>query len=110
MEKYIIIITNLYIFQLLHHPMLLYILTEYLQAGCGVILRGLDVRFHVRFECIQRIVPCRFNYCTKTFPLAQREAHELSEDCAVVAGREAVFAMVRFHVSKEANVIVELLG
>ena len=31
--------------------------------GCGVVLRGLDVRFHVRFECVHRIVTCRFDYC-----------------------------------------------
>ncbi len=49
-------------------------------------LRAMDVRFHVKFECSQRMVSCRFDYCTVIFPLCEREKHERT-DCAVMCAR-----------------------
>ena len=37
---------------------------------------------------------CMYFNVPATFPLIQRERHERSSDCAVVAGRESVFVKV----------------
>ncbi len=63
-------------------------------TGCDVKIRALDVRFHVKFECLQRVVPCRFEYCKAVFHLSQRAEHETT-DCAVLCARNAILSEVR---------------
>lgn len=54
---------------------------------CGLLIRGLDRRFHVRFECEQRVVACRFSHCSSVFPLRLREHHEKKE-CVILFARK----------------------
>eukprot|EP01034_Spumella_vulgaris_P028905 gene28905-35857_t len=59
--------------------------------GCIEKLRAMDVRFHIKFECTQRMVACRFDYCTVIFPLCERDKHEHT-DCAVMVSRVGVLS------------------
>ena len=44
---------------------------------CGQIITKKDTRFHIEYECMLRIVPCRHApLCLASFPLAERAQHE----------------------------------
>lgn len=57
--------------------------------GCGMKLRAIEVRFHVKFECVQRMTTCRFDYCEGVFRICEREQHEVT-DCAVLRSRNKI--------------------
>lgn len=51
------------------------------------------MRFHARFACQRRIVPCRFEFCSGAFPVEQREEHEQTE-CQHLFARNKVLSLV----------------
>lgn len=62
-------------------------------TGCDEKVKMVDVRFHVRYVCVKRMVACRFDYCSAVFPLFQRGEHEHS-DCKHFYARERVLSLV----------------
>ena len=59
---------------------------------CKEPIRAMDLRFHVRFECQQRIVMCRFDWCHASFPLRERTNHE-NTVCKQVLNRENILEL-----------------
>ena len=39
----------------------------------------MDLRFHVKFDCLRRRVKCRFDFCKASFPLQDRLRYTLNE-------------------------------
>jgi hypothetical protein len=62
-------------------------------TGCPEKVKAVDVRFHVRFGCRRRIVPCRFDYCQASFAVEYREEHERT-DCQHMYARNKVLSLV----------------
>lgn len=60
-----------------------------------------EVRFHVRFACKQRVVPCRFDFCGASFPITLREQHERSE-CQNMYARNKVLSQVSASINDRA--------
>lgn len=53
----------------------------------------MDVRFHVRHECSERQVTCRFPGCVSSFRESQRDHHE-KFDCEVLKARAKMLQQV----------------
>jgi hypothetical protein len=53
------------------------------------MIRAIHMRFHVRFECLRRLVHCRFDCCSAMFPCEERETHELN-DCVLAQSRAKI--------------------
>jgi hypothetical protein len=64
-----------------------------LPAGCSDRIKKVEVRFHVRYVCQHRVVPCRFEFCAATFPLYKRAAHE-AQECQHLFARNKVLSEV----------------
>lgn len=66
--------------------------------GCDEKIRIKDIRFHVAFACMNRIVPCRFApVCQSTFPLWKRQSHEEGIVCAIKSARLRVLERAYVH-------------
>jgi hypothetical protein len=66
-------------------------------TGCPEKIKTVDVRFHVRFACVRRLVRCRFDYCSSTFAVENREAHERSDECQHMLARSRVLSLAELH-------------
>ena len=44
--------------------------------GCGERMRKIDLRNHMRFECVKRTMRCRFESCQATFLIEDQAQHE----------------------------------
>lgn len=74
--------------------------------GCSEKIRGMDVRFHVKFDCIRRRVSCRIPFCKASFPLQEQQRHE-SLYCEYIQRRQGLLEQ-----AADANVlrVCELCG
>lgn len=73
--------------------------------GCGTKLRAMEVRFHVKFECVQRMTTCRFDSCNGVFRICERETHEVT-DCAVIRSRNKILDGVSGFMSQQSLVFM----
>jgi hypothetical protein len=83
----------LFCFVLFFQCIYLSIFIRLFPPGCSDRIKKLEMRFHVRYVCQHRVVPCRFEFCGATFPLYERAAHEAKE-CQHMFARNKVLSEV----------------
>ena len=54
--------------------------------GCGEAVRLIDMRFHCKYECMNRVVKCPVPYCNEEYRAKDQWLHE-NQDCAAVKVR-----------------------
>ena len=65
---------------------------------CNTRIKQLELRFHLRFECTNRRVQCRFEFCKALFPFFERENHEKNV-CYNSVKRRQILAAAEDHAS-----------